>query len=96
MYRKGRYSSFKKGSRTTLNPKRNHMTSHHEIKNMFHNSNNVYNNFIIQRGDLIEGPFSFLNIQKESVRNSGRVIGAGMSLVGQNKIKKKVYHLGKI
>ena len=62
---------------------------------MFHNNQNVYNNFIIQQGDLIQGPFSFLNIQKESVRNSGRIYGAGLSLVGQNKIKKKVYHLGK-
>lgn len=61
---------------------------------MFQNSNNVYNNFIIHRGDLVEGPFSFLNIQKESAKNSGRIYGAGVSLVGQNKIKKQVYHEG--
>jgi hypothetical protein len=61
---------------------------------MFHNSNNVYNNFIIQQGDLVEGPFSFLNIQKEFAKDSRRIIGAGVSLVGQRKTKKQVYHLG--
>ena len=42
-----------------------------------------------------QDPQQVLNIQKESAKNSRRIIGAGLSLVGQNKIKKKVYHLGR-
>ena len=71
------------------------MQSHRNINNVFKNSNNVYNNFIIQNGDRVDGPFSFLNIQKNSNKNSTKVMGAGVSLVGQSKIKKQVYHVGK-
>ena len=69
--------------------------SEKNIHKEFCNSNNVYNNFIIQNGDRMEGPFSFLNIQKNSVKNRNQIKGAGLSLVGQSKTKKHLYHLGK-
>ena len=64
--------------------------SEKKIQNVFQNSNNVYNNYIIQNQDYMMEPFYSNKPQKSS-----NFLNPGVSLVGQSKTKKQVYHLGK-
>lgn len=66
------------------------------VKNVFQNSNNVYNNFIIENKLQEEENIPYVNMNRTRPRRERQPILGGVSLVGQSRTKKQVYHLGKI
>ena len=65
------------------------------VKNVFQNSNNVYNNFIIENSGHDEENYPYVNLNQPREQPERRQVRGGVSLVGQSRTKKQVYHLGK-